>query len=64
LSTLRSVLIRLFGAVATKYHLRNPWRMPPTVISEIRGLIWACRLAWQGPRYIRDMQKSKNGSTG
>ena len=53
-STLISIINRLFGAVATKYHLRNPWRVPATLISEIRGLIWACRLAWAGPRYIRD----------
>jgi GT2 family glycosyltransferase len=53
-STLKSILNRLFGAVATKYHLKNPWRVPPTLISEIRGLIWACRLAWRGPKYIRD----------
>ena len=60
-STLKSIMNRLFGAVATKYHLKNPWRIPPTLISEIRGLIWACRLAWRGPRYIRDTAEL-NGS--
>jgi hypothetical protein len=34
--------------------LKRPWRMPPTLISEIRGLIWACRLAWTGPKYLHD----------
>jgi GT2 family glycosyltransferase len=62
LSTLKSMLNRIFGAVATKYHLRNPWRVPSTLISEIRGLIWACRLAWKGPRYIRDTQRSTDPS--
>jgi GT2 family glycosyltransferase len=52
-STLKSIANRLFGAVATKYHLKHPWRVPPTLISEIRGLIWASRLARAGPRYIR-----------
>ena len=51
-STLKSIVNRLFGAIATKYHLKRPWRMPPTLISEFRGLIWACRLAWTGPKYI------------
>ena len=55
-STLKSIVSRLFGAIATKYHFKRPWRMPPTLISEIRGLIWACRLAWTGPRYIRDTE--------
>jgi GT2 family glycosyltransferase len=62
-STLKSILNRLFGAVVTRYHLRNPWRMPPKLIGEIRGLIWACRLAWRGPRYIRDMQRSTDPSS-
>jgi glycosyltransferase involved in cell wall biosynthesis len=51
--TLKSIVKRLFGAIATKYHLKRPWRMPPTLISEIRGLIWACCLAWTGPKYVR-----------
>src|SRR5262249_22006897 len=57
LSTLRSIMSRLLRAVTTKYHLKNPWRVPPTLISEIRGLIWACRLVWGGPRYIRDTRE-------
>jgi GT2 family glycosyltransferase len=51
-SPLRSMMNRIFGAVATKYHFRNPWRVLPTLIGEIRGLIWACRLAWKGPQYM------------
>jgi len=53
-SSLKSIMSRLFGAVATKFHLTNPWRVPTTLISEIRGLIWACYLASKGPKYIRD----------
>ena len=52
LSTVKSIVKRVFEAVVTKYHLRNPWRILSTLVSEIRGLIWACRLAWQGPKYI------------
>ena len=57
---LKTILNRLLRSVATKYHLRNPWRMPLTLISEIRGLIWACHLAWRGPKYISDSQRSAN----
>jgi GT2 family glycosyltransferase len=52
-ATIASIVKRLFRAVVSKYHLRHPWRVPPTLISEIRGLIWASRLAWSGPRYLR-----------
>jgi GT2 family glycosyltransferase len=56
LSTLKLIMNRLFSAIATKYHLKNPWRMPPTLISEIRGLMWACRLAWRGPKNMFNRQ--------
>jgi GT2 family glycosyltransferase len=52
LSTLKLVLKRLIGAVATRYHLTKPWRVAPTIIGELRGLIWACRLARTGPKYV------------
>jgi GT2 family glycosyltransferase len=52
-AALKSIVRRLIDALATRYHLKNPWRVPPTLISEIRGFIWACRLAWKGPRYTR-----------
>ncbi len=58
-STLKSIMIRIFESVATNFHLRNPWRIMPTLISEIRGLMWACRLSWRGPRYIAIEQRSK-----
>jgi len=51
-SVLKSIMRRIFGAVTTNYHLKNPWRVLPTLISEIRGLMWACRLARKGPQYI------------
>jgi hypothetical protein len=59
LATLKSIMKRLSDAVGTKYHLKNPWRVPATLISEIRGLAWACRLAWSGPRYIGAIQQIK-----
>ncbi len=58
-STLKSIMNRVFKCVATKYHLRYPWRLLPTLISEIRGLIWACRLAWNGPKYLYDSAEIK-----
>jgi GT2 family glycosyltransferase len=53
-STLRLIVNRLLAAVTTKYHLKHPWHILTTLIGEVRGLIWACRLARGGPRYIRD----------
>lgn len=43
---------RPMRAVATRFHLRNPWRIPVTLLAELRGLIWAMRLAIRGPRYV------------
>jgi glycosyltransferase involved in cell wall biosynthesis len=63
-SILKSMMNRIFGAVATKYHLWNPWRVLPTLISEVRGLIWACRLAWRGPRYIGERAGAHPGGDG
>jgi GT2 family glycosyltransferase len=39
---------RPFRAVATRYHLRHPWRIPATVLAELTGMLWACALYARG----------------
>jgi GT2 family glycosyltransferase len=43
---------RLFRSVLTRYHLRHPWRIPPTLIAELGGMCWAIALYLQGPKYL------------
>jgi GT2 family glycosyltransferase len=46
------ILIHPLMAIKTKFHMYRPWWIPITLISEIRGLIWAVRLNLKGPKYI------------
>lgn len=48
----RMFLLRPWRAVLTRYHLRRPWRILPTLLAELRGMGWALRLHRGGPRYI------------
>ncbi|MFM8275945.1 MAG: glycosyltransferase [Cyanobium sp.] len=41
----------LFKSIYTRHHLRQPWWIPVTFVSELRGFLWACRLAFRGPAY-------------
>ena len=43
---------RPWRAVATRYHLRHPWRMPATLIAELGGMLWAIGLWTRGPRTL------------
>lgn len=45
-------LWRPVRSVATRFHLRRPWRIPVSLTAELRGMAWALRLAAEGPRYI------------
>ncbi len=47
-----NVCKRLLGASMTKHHLRRPWWIPVTFVSEISGFIWALRLYMKGPQYL------------
>ena len=49
-NTPREFLARPFGAIATRYHLRHPWRIPATLIAEFGGMLWALALYLRGPR--------------
>lgn len=47
-----SVVQRLFSSVITRHHLRKPWWIPLTLISEIRGTVGALSLIRKGPRLL------------
>ena len=49
-----AMLARPVRAIATKHHLRNPWWIPFTLVSELLGMAWACKLALRGPKLITD----------
>jgi GT2 family glycosyltransferase len=40
---------RPLRAVATRYHLRRPWRIPITLTAELGGMLWALGLFLRGP---------------
>lgn len=50
---LRRILVRPLRAVRTRHHLARPWWIPGTLLAEVLGLLWACRLSLRGPRLIR-----------
>lgn len=54
------VLIRLTGSFLTKYHLKRPWLIPRTLVSEIIGLFWGMVLCVQGPKLITKTTMSSN----
>ena len=49
----RDFALRPCRAIATRYHLRHPWRIPATLLAELGGMIWALRLFMRGPRHLR-----------
>ncbi|MCC7096253.1 MAG: glycosyltransferase family 2 protein [Thermomonas sp.] len=46
------MLWRPLRAVRTRFHLRHPWRIPPTLLAEVRGFFWALRLLLAGPKLV------------
>lgn len=51
--TLREFLTRPCRAIATRYHLRHPWRIPGTLLAELSGMLWALGLFARGPRRLK-----------
>jgi GT2 family glycosyltransferase len=45
-------VVRPCRAVATRYHLRHPWRIPATIVAELGGMLWALALYVRGPRRL------------
>ncbi len=52
-----NVTIRLMTSSLTRHHLKKPWWIPITVISELCGMVWAMRLYMKGPRYINTQRR-------
>jgi GT2 family glycosyltransferase len=46
---------RPIAAVATRHHLRHPWRIPGTLLAELGGMLWAAALYLRGPRYLKNV---------
>jgi glycosyltransferase involved in cell wall biosynthesis len=46
------VLWKPLRAVTTRYHLRHPWWIPPALLAQFTGLVWALWLAAKGPALI------------
>lgn len=49
--------IRPFRAVATRYHLRHPWRIPGTLLAELSGMVWALVLYLRGAKHAQRPNK-------
>lgn len=49
----RELLRRPFSALATRYHLRHPWRLPGSALAELSALVLALRLLARGPSYLQ-----------
>lgn len=50
---LREFVARPLRAIATRYHLRHPWRIPFTLWAELGGMLWALGLHLRGPRHVQ-----------
>jgi GT2 family glycosyltransferase len=50
--TFREFLTRPGRAIATRYHLRHPWRILPTLVAEVSGMVWAVALFLRGPKFV------------
>jgi len=50
--TMKEFLVRPWRAIATRYHLRHPWRIPATLLAELTGMAWAVALFLRGPRCL------------
>ncbi len=50
--TVKEFLVRPWRAIATRYHLRHPWRIPATLLAELTGMAWAVALFARGPRRL------------
>ena len=50
---LKDFISRPVRSLMTKHHLRHPWWIPLTLISELRGMFWALGLNISGPRFAK-----------
>jgi len=47
----REFFRRPLRSIATRHHVRRPWWIPVTLVSELSGMAWALILHARGPRY-------------
>lgn len=46
------LLWRPIRSIRTRHHLQRPWWIPLTLVAEVRGFVWALRLALKGPKHM------------
>jgi GT2 family glycosyltransferase len=51
--------LRPMRAVATRYHLRHPWRIAGTLLAEFGGMMWAIGLFLRGPKRLKPPQQDQ-----
>lgn len=56
------ILRRPWRSIRTRHHLKHPWWIPPTLIAEALGFIWAIFLVLRGTRLIEGMAGSQKKS--
>jgi glycosyltransferase involved in cell wall biosynthesis len=47
---IKTLLLSPLRAVATRFHLRHPWWIPPVLAGNLSGLVWAAWMTVRGPR--------------
>jgi GT2 family glycosyltransferase len=45
-------LKRFYRSVRTKFHLSHPWYIPPKLVGELRGFLWALQLRRRGQKLL------------
>jgi GT2 family glycosyltransferase len=54
----RDFFTRPIRSVMTRHHLRRPWWIPFTLVSELMGMFWALALYARGPRYCAEQYEA------
>jgi GT2 family glycosyltransferase len=57
--SLREFALRPIRAIASRYHLRHPWRIAGTLLAEFGGMMWAIGLFLRGPKRIKPPQQDQ-----
>ena len=53
------IMFHPFCAIRSRFHLKHPWWIPITLISELRGFLLALNLKVNGPKYIGPVSSKK-----
>lgn len=53
----RAMCLRPLRAVRTRHHLRSPWWIPLTLLSELRGMLLARKLCRSGPKLVGSLME-------